>query len=71
MITTPQPMGINWIGLYTIVRREVSRMMRVSRLMMNPSRISHSSRSSLYTLCTFFCIVPNPLVKCRRSIPIT
>ena len=25
----PRPMGINWIGLYTIVRREVSRMMRV------------------------------------------
>ena len=24
-----RPMGINWIGLYTIVRREVSRMMRV------------------------------------------
>lgn len=23
------PMGINWIGLYTMVRREVSRMMRV------------------------------------------
>ena len=22
-------MGINWIGLYTIVRREVSRMLRV------------------------------------------
>ena len=26
---TLKPMGINWIGLYTIVRREVPRMMRV------------------------------------------
>jgi ABC-2 type transport system permease protein len=25
----PQPMGINWIGLFTIVRREVTRMWRV------------------------------------------
>ena len=25
----PAPMGINWIGLWTMVRREVSRMMRV------------------------------------------
>lgn len=24
-----KPLGINWIGLYTMVRREVSRMMRV------------------------------------------
>ena len=24
-----RPLGINWIGLYTMVRREVSRMMRV------------------------------------------
>ena len=29
MQDTRKPMGINWIGLGTIVRREVSRMMRV------------------------------------------
>ena len=25
----PEPMGINWVGLWTIIRREVSRIMRV------------------------------------------
>ena len=29
MQDTSKPLGINWIGLYTMVRREVSRMMRV------------------------------------------
>lgn len=29
MQDTAKPLGINWIGLYTIVRREISRMMRV------------------------------------------
>lgn len=29
MQDTTKPLGINWIGLFTIVRREVSRMMRV------------------------------------------
>ncbi len=28
-VETKAPLGINWIGLYTMVRREVSRMMRV------------------------------------------
>jgi len=25
----PEPMGVNWVGLWTIIRREVSRIMRV------------------------------------------
>ncbi len=29
MQDTSRPLGINWIGLFTIVRREISRMMRV------------------------------------------
>jgi ABC-2 type transport system permease protein len=29
MQDTGKPLGINWIGLFTIVRREISRMMRV------------------------------------------